>query len=157
MNEMNGNFHRCSDTPTGTCAVLVVKKERTLCANLAAACKYSSDHLNANMDVLKTAKIIYSTSFFITSNKEALLSVANYASQNNIPFGYNLSVVFLLHIERDTVFKAMEHSDYLFANEDEAAEFGKIQNIEGGLREVAIGLAKWKKTNLTRPRYAIVT
>lgn len=96
---MNANMHIQEDTPTGTCAVVVVDKDRTLCANLAAACKYSSDHLEANMAELERAKIIYTTSFFITSNVEALMKVAAYAHENNVPMGFNLSAVFLLQFE----------------------------------------------------------
>ena len=48
---VNGNFHKCTSDPTGTCAVVVVKKERTLCANLAAACKYDSAHLNNELNM----------------------------------------------------------------------------------------------------------
>lgn len=73
---LTGNFHKEEGTPTGTCAVVVVKKERALCANLAAACKYNIEHLHNNMEAMKTAKIIYSTSFFITSNPTALHEVA---------------------------------------------------------------------------------
>ena len=93
---VTGNFHKCEDAPTGTCAVIVVEKERTLVANLAAACKYNLEHLNTHMDTLKNASLIYSTSFFITSNATALHQVGKYASDNNIPFGFNLSAVFLL-------------------------------------------------------------
>jgi adenosine kinase len=71
-----GNFHKDKETATGTCAVIVVDKERTLCANLAAACKYSSEHLAANKGILENAKLIYTTSFFITSNVSALMEVA---------------------------------------------------------------------------------
>jgi sugar/nucleoside kinase (ribokinase family) len=48
---ITGNFHKETETPTGTCAVLVntSNAERSLCANLAAACKYSPAHLQANM------------------------------------------------------------------------------------------------------------
>lgn len=38
---VHGNFCKDPVEVTGTCAVVVVDKERTLCANLAAACKYS--------------------------------------------------------------------------------------------------------------------
>ena len=48
------------------------------------------------MAALQSAKLIYSTSFFITSNKEALLEVGKYASDNDVPFGFNLSAVFLI-------------------------------------------------------------
>lgn len=85
--------------------------------------------------------------------------MGKYASDNDIPFGYNLSAVFLLQFELPTVLAALEHADYLFANEDEAAEFGKTQKMEEGvsLTEVAKVLAKWKKSNTKRPRVAIVT
>jgi adenosine kinase len=93
---ISGNFSYCEDAPTGTCAVIVKDKERTLCANLAAACKYNIDHLHNNMDALRNASIIYSTSFFITSNPAALQEVGQFASDNNIPFGFNLSAAFLI-------------------------------------------------------------
>jgi len=55
--------------------VLVTGGKRTLVANLAAACKYSLDHLDANMDMLKGKTFIYSSAFFITSNNDALVKV----------------------------------------------------------------------------------
>ena len=124
-NGINGNFHKDAETPTGTCAVVVVDKERSLVANLAAACKYDITHLRNNMDQLKNAKLIYSTSFFITSSPESLMEVGKYASDNNVPFAFNLSAVFLLQFELANVLAALEHADYIFANEDEAAEFAK--------------------------------
>lgn len=69
---VNGYFCKDPVEVTGTCAVVVVEKERTLCANLAAACKYSIQHLNDNINVLQDSKIIYTSSFFITSNFDAL-------------------------------------------------------------------------------------
>jgi adenosine kinase len=93
---VNGYFCKDLLEVTGTCAVVVVEKERTLCANLAAACKYSIQHLNDNINVLQDSKLIYTSSFFITSNFEALVQVAEYATNNNIPLGFNLSAVFLI-------------------------------------------------------------
>jgi len=155
---IHGNFHIDQETPTGTCAVVVVDKDRTLCANLAAACKYQTEHLTSNMDPLKNASFIYTTSFFITSNVEALKKVAQFATDNDVPFGYNLSAVFLLQFELQNVLDAIEHADYLFANEDECAEFGKTQKMEGAsLTDIAKTLAKWKKTKQNRPRMVIVT
>jgi len=154
---MNANMHVQEDTPTGTCAVIVVDKDRTLCANLAAACKYQMSHLEANMAALAKAKLIYTTSFFITSNVEALMKVAAYATENDIPMGFNLSAVFLLMFELNNVLPALEHADYLFANEDEAAEFGKTQGMEGAdLKDIAKVLAKWAKKT-AKPRTVIVT
>ena len=122
-NGITGNFHKDTENPTGTCAVVVVNNERSLLANLAAACNYNIEHLRNNMAAVQKAKIIYSTSFFITSCREALLEVGKYASDNNVPFGFNLSAVFLIQFELETVLKALEHADSVFANEDEADAF----------------------------------
>lgn len=65
-------FYKDSGVPTGTCGVVVHDKERSLCANLSAACKYATSHLEANIAELHAAKIIYTSAFFITSNNEAL-------------------------------------------------------------------------------------
>lgn len=155
---VTGNFHKSTEAPTGTCGVIVRNKDRTLVANLAAACKYNIDHLHANLDQLRNASMIYSTSFFITSCPAALHEVAEFASENNIPFGFNLSAVFLLQFELDNVLKALKHADYLFANEDEAAAFGKSQNMENASNaDVAKVLAKWEKSSSNRPRTVIVT
>jgi len=155
---VKGNFHKTPESKTGTCAVIVVNKDRTLCADLAAACEYQLEHLHANLETVKTASLIYSTSFFITSNPTALHEVAKTASDLNIPFAYNLSAVFLVQFELENVLKSLVHADYIFANEDEAAAFGKSQNMEGDdLKEVAKVLAKWEKSNTKRPRVAIVT
>lgn len=51
-NGIKGNFSVIDTNPTGTCAVVVVDKERTLVANLAAACEYKIEHLRANMESL---------------------------------------------------------------------------------------------------------
>ena len=48
------------------------------------------------MSDLEHAKLIYSSAFFISSNVEALLIMAKFACDKNIPFGFNLSAVFLI-------------------------------------------------------------
>jgi adenosine kinase len=83
-------------TPTGSCAVLIHKKERTLCANLAACLKYKTEHLASNNSVLEKANFLYTSAFFITSNYDALLHYARFAAVNDKPLGYNLSACFLI-------------------------------------------------------------
>jgi adenosine kinase len=61
-----------AETPTGSCAVIVHHKERTLCANLAACLKYKSEHLAGNLSVLDRSAFLYTSAFFITSNYDAL-------------------------------------------------------------------------------------
>jgi adenosine kinase len=93
---IHGYFSIDEETPTGSCAVLVHKKERTLCANLAACVKYRVEHLAANQQALEKAAFLYTSAFFITSNFDALMNYARFAAEHNKPLGYNLSACFLI-------------------------------------------------------------
>ena len=120
---VNGNLDKSSGIRTGTCAVVVVNKERTLVANVSAASKYSSEHLHNNMETLSRAKLIYSTGFFLLTNASALLEIAKYANDNDIPFVFNLSAVFIMDVALDSVLATLKHADIVFANEDECDKF----------------------------------
>ncbi len=138
--------------------MIVYNKERSLVANLAACLKYPLEHLKTNFAILEKSKVIYTTSFFITSNFEALKETAQYATKSNKPMCLNLSATFLIEFEGPKVLEALEHADYVFCNEDEAACFAKCNNIENkSLKDVAVVIAKWKKANAARPRVAIIT
>lgn len=156
---INGNFHTETETPTGTCAVIVKEKDRTLCANLAAACKYSPDHLANNLSALDKAKIIYTTSFFITSSNDSLQKVANYATEHSIPFAFNLSAPFLLQFELEKVLAGLEHADYVFCNEDETAAFAKAMKMpeNSSVDDIAKEMANYKKVSSKPGRIAILT
>lgn len=156
---MTASFCVSEDKPTGCCAVVIYNKERTLTTDLAAACAYEEAHFDANMAVIEAAKFIYTTGYFITSSMPTLLKAAAYANENDVPFGFNFSAVFLQFIEKDNMMKAIEAADFIFCNEDEAAQFIKTAEMPEGstLQDVAVKLATWKKTNTKRPRYAIVT
>ena len=117
------NFCKSEDKPTACCAVLVYNQDRTLTTDLAAAQAYEESHFDANMDVLKKAKFIYTTGYFITSSPASLAKAAAYANENDVPFGFNLSAVFLQFIEKDNLMKGIEAADFVFCNEDEAAQF----------------------------------
>ena len=46
---IEGKFEVTQEEGTGVCACVVVGKERTLCANIAAAKKFTMDYFNANI------------------------------------------------------------------------------------------------------------
>jgi len=54
-------------TPTGTCAVCVTGKERSLVANLAAANNFKISHCEKDKakQMIDSAKIIYTAGFFL--------------------------------------------------------------------------------------------
>lgn len=145
---VHGFFHKEESTPTGTCAVLVVNKERSLCANLAACLKYPTEHLVKNMEVVEKAAFLYTSAFFITSNYEALLKYAQFAAEKNKPLGYNLSAMFLIQFNTEQVNTVLEYADFVFCNEDEAKCFAETNKIEHkDLNDVVVALANWKKVN----------
>jgi len=152
------NFHKEKETPTGTCAAVVVGKERSLCANLSACIKYPTSHLEENHKYLEQAKMVYATAFFITSNADALKKAVTYCAENDKPFAFNIAATWILHTNYDDILHSIEYADYVFCNEDEASLFAEKQGFEASNRLAA---AKWicnyKKANTKRQRVAIIT
>lgn len=155
---VHGVFHKDRDTPTGTCAVIIINQERTLVANLAACLKYPTEHLKSNFHVLEKSKVLYTSAFFVTSNYESLMEVAKYAAEANKPIGFNLSACFLIEFNTKEVNSVIDYADFVFCNEDEAKKFGEVNKIEfSSLKDVATAIAKWNKVNTKRPRSVIIT
>lgn len=157
-NGIHGYFSIEKEIPTGSCAVLVHEKERTLCANLAACTHYKEEHLAANLAVLEGASFLYTSAFFITSNFPALLNYARFAHEKNKPLGFNLSACFLIQFNTDKVNTILEYADFVFCNEDEAKCFAETNKIPfNDLKDVSVAISKWKKHNTARPRVSIIT
>jgi len=157
--DMLGCWAYTSEEATGRCAVVVHGKERTLCANIGAAAKYPVDHYEAQKSVFTAAKMVYSTGFFITSCYDVLQKVMQQANDENKPMLFNIAAVFLVDFFKDQTMFCIEHADYVFCNEDEAAAYAKAVGISGDNErlEAAKHIAKSKKANQARPRFAIVT
>jgi hypothetical protein len=132
-------------TPTGTCAVLIVNKDRSMVANLAAANSYKKTHFEDSVIqvIVSNAKIFYITGFFITVSPDTILAVAEHAKTNNKVFTMNLSAPFLLDFFWDEKFeKFLPYIDILFGNETEAAALGKRLNAGPDLKEIALAAGK---------------
>lgn len=125
--KIQAKLHKDAETPTGTCACLIIKNERTLCANLAACLKYPLNHLQSHLKDMEEPKFMYSSAFFISSNFEALKLFASFAAEKNIPFGFNLSAVFLIQFNLNEILEILPYTDYLFCNEHEGAAFAESQ------------------------------
>ena len=67
------------------------------------------------------------------------MKVAKYATDNDIPFGLNLSAPFLIQFNLPQVLQALEHASYVFGNEDESAAFGKSQGLPDGSTCAEVG------------------
>jgi adenosine kinase len=118
------------NTPTGTCATLVVGIERSLCTNLNAANNYKATHTQKpeNWKVVEQADIIYSAGFFITVSPEAIKLASQQKAKDGKIYCLNLSAPFLMQVPP---FKAcfdetMPYVDYLFGNETEARTWAEV-------------------------------
>jgi adenosine kinase len=149
-----------SKTPTGTCAVLIKDKERSLIANLSAANNYKIDHLKQDdiTAVYKKAQYFYSAGFFLTVSPDSLMTVAEHAHDNGKTFIMNISAPFIAEFFTDPLMKAMPYADYLFGNESEAEALAKKLEVAGSsIEEYAQAFAKLDKKNSGRARTVVIT
>lgn len=151
-----------SDAPTGTCAVLVVDRERSLVANLGAAEKYSKAHFDSAeiQAVLAKAQFFYQESYFLTHSPEVSLSLAQFASRTRKFFALNVSAVFLVEVDFfwQRMAALLPHTDLIVANEEEAKALGRRLGLSSAtLPELAAQVAALPKENGSRGRTVIFT
>lgn len=144
---------------TGTCAVLINGGERSLVANLGAANSFDVAHLEteAASNVIAGASIYYVTGFFLTVSVDSILKLAKDAAENDKIFCMNLSAPFLIQFFGDQMATCMPYTDFIFANESEAAEYGKAKGYGEDLNVIALKLAAQPKTSGARPRVVVFT
>jgi len=146
--------------PTGTCAVLVVGKERSLIANLAAANEYKHEHLLTDeiQQYVQKAKYYYFSGFFLTVSPESIMHVAKEAVQQNKPVMINLSAMFIVSVFKDRLLAVLPYADFLFGNESEAEEFSKVMNYgTTDVSEIAAKASLYDKVNTDRKRIVVFT
>lgn len=148
-----------NDKPTGTCAVLVRDKERSLVANLAAAELHKITHIETPeiSEVISKAKYFYATGFFLTHSPDTLVSIGKHAKEHNKPFLFNLAAPFLIQFFWDRVASVLPYADVVFCNDDEARALGEKQGWGNDLVEIASKLASFAKENKNRKRTVIFT
>jgi len=120
------------ETPTGTCAVLIKDKERSLCANLAAANNYKVDHIKSEEinKVLEAATHVYSAGFFLTVSPDTMKLAGAHCNDNDKVFAMNLSAIFLVDFFTEPLKEVLKYADFVFANESEAEAWGKKMELE---------------------------
>jgi adenosine kinase len=148
-----------AETPTGTCAVLVSGGERSLIANLASANNFKESHLETPeaKAIIEKAQFFYSAGFFLTVSVESLVKTAQHAVDNSKTFLLNLSAPFIIDFFGDQVAAAIPFADYIFANESEAAAYGKKHNLGEDPKEVALKLCNMAKVSGVRGRTVVFT
>lgn len=147
------------NTPTGTCAVLITERERSMVARLAAANLYKKDHYDSEpvQQVIQKAKVYYGTGYFLTVSPDTLLELGQHAAANNKLFSTNLSAPFIIEFFWGRLASILPYADVIFGNELEFATLGRTQNWGTDLTEIAKRLSEFTKENKLRHRLVIVT
>jgi len=147
-------------TPTGTCAVTILAKERSLTTNLNAANNYKPSHLQENMAVLKAAKIVYSAGFFITVSPESMEIASQEMLKSGGTYCLNLAAPFICQVPpfKAVIDKTLPACDYLFGNETEAQAYAEAcgwdtQDVEF----IATRLSLVPMAGDKKPRKVVIT
>jgi len=146
--------------PTGTCAVLIKDKERTLIANLAAASTFKLAHLQSEAlsSVWKKASYYYVEGYFIAPAADCVLELAKHAHETKKTFVLNLSGPWVCEFHSENLLKILPYVDIIFGNEGEAAALAKkLGWKDGSPQAVAVELANYPKENKSKHRLAIIT
>jgi len=145
--------------PTGTCAALVVAKERSLVANLAAANQYKKEHYDSAViqRLVENARVFYVTGFFLTVSPDTILALGKHASTTNKIFCFNISAPFLIDFFYDRMSATFPYTDLVFGNEHEFEALGKKNNWGTNLHEIAKKTSELPKENPERGRVVVVT
>ncbi|EGD75309.1 adenosine kinase b [Salpingoeca rosetta] len=158
--KVNVAYMEDESTPTGTCAVLVTGKERTLVANISAANNYKLDHLEKPeiWGLVESAKYYYISSFFITVSPPSIMKVAKHAAETNKVFAMNIAAPFICQFFKEPLMEASQYWDVIFGNESEAEAFSKAADFgTTDLKEIATRMMDLPKVNKERPRIVVIT
>ncbi|XP_039756135.1 adenosine kinase [Pararge aegeria] len=154
------HYQVSQEAPTGTCAVLVTGTHRSLCANLAAAQKFTPDHLEKPecKKSIENAKFFYASGFFVAVSPESIMLLAERANTGGHTFIMNLSAPFVSQFFKEPLQKLLPYVDVLFGNESEADAFAKAFGItETDLKKIALEIAALPKLKTTRERVVVIT
>jgi len=157
---LNTIYQVTDKAPTGTCAVLITGKERSLVAHLSAANLFTVEHLDNedHWSYVEKAKIHYISGFFFTVSLETIMRVAKYCNENDKVLAINLSAPFLSQFFKDRLLQALPFVDIVFGNEDEAKAFAKhALNLDTtDVKEIVKHIQKFPKNN-DKKRTVIIT
>nr|XP_034314455.1 adenosine kinase 2 isoform X1 [Crassostrea gigas] len=156
---VNTKFQYTDKEPTGTCAVIVTEKYRSMCANLAAANCFTEEHLETpeNWKLVEKAQYYYIAGFPLTVSPSTVIRIAKHAQASGKVFTMNLSAPFLCQFFKEPMLKTLPYVDILFGNETEAETFAKENNFgTTNIAEIALKIAELPKED-NKPRTVVIT
>lgn len=97
-------YQTVADKPTGTCAVIVQDKERSLVANLAACESLSEGHLDSDAvaGAVASAKLMYCAGFPLThaGGAASVVRLGKHCAETGKLFATNLSAPFIVQVRK---------------------------------------------------------
>lgn len=155
--QVTNYYQSTPEHPTGTCACLVSGKERSLVANLGASIHFQVSHLQAHMQALQGARVIYTSGYFFTSSPQSAVLAAQYAGEHGLTFGTNLAAEFIVETCKDTLDAVLPYTELVFGNDSELRKYGQIHGMQDlSLVALAQALADLPQS-IPRPRKVIIT
>ena len=144
------------NTATGTCAVLIHNKERSLVANLSAAKNISLDYLRSVWSVIETAQVVYAEGYILSSAPDVIIEAGKYTSSLGKIFAMGISAQYIIEFYKDLLLTVWPYAEYIFGNEDEAAKFGEVFGFGTDVVEIAKQISNMP-TETARPKKIVIT
>jgi adenosine kinase len=139
---VNTHYYVSKTHRTGSCAVLVHDKERSLCADLAAANDYQHSHFESSeiQDLVKKIDIVYTTGFFLTVSPQTLIELGQHCLTHKKTFVFSVAAVFPIEFYWDNMQKVLSYANIIVANESEATAFLKKSGLDNSSLKAATKL-----------------
>ena len=158
---VNAQYFVNPEVATGTCAVLINGKNRSLVANLSAANTYKIEHLKRSpqWNVVERAHIFYTAGFFLTVSPDSMKAIGQHALARGKTMCFNPSAPFLMQVPPflQAMKEVLPYVDICFGNETEAETLAAaFQWKTTGVLDVAKKLAMLPKESC-RPRTVVFT
>ncbi|KAJ2848952.1 adenosine kinase [Coemansia brasiliensis] len=157
--KLRTNYMVNPEKPTGTCALLITGKHRSMVANLSAAESYDFSHVSApeNWADIEKARFYYITGFFFAVSPKTIEAVAKHAHENNKTFTMNVSAPFVAEFFTEQVEKTLPYINILFGNETESDALARALKLgTSDIKQVAKRVADMPRAG-SRPRLVVLT
>lgn len=147
---------------TGISVDLVRGADRSLVANIGAAEHFTVQDFvrdNKYLQSLNKTDYVYVEGFFLTHRVDIAKYILNYCTENQKPFVFNISGVYMCDRQPADMAFFGENCDIMFGNRREYTALSKVMNHEGDVESFAINLTKRhpKKTYLPFGKIAVIT
>jgi adenosine kinase len=159
---VKSHFMHHEEKPTGTCACLIVERERSLLANLGAALEFNMEHLmSASVQAaIADAHLFYLEGFFMNTQGAPTNAtfLGEHCVNNNKLLLFNLSAPYLSYIFKERLAGILPYTDFLLGNHEDFSAYAESVGWDSSnINDVLDRLVGQPKKNAERSRIVIMT